>query len=626
MLIKSDANGLEITDPPKSTLAQLSFWGFKKQESGMYALQTREVSLILGKILDYFDSENLPYLLSSEALELKNKAQASVLEFSERKKQLDDFKHGKFNKEAFQEFTQFLSDNLKRRLKEHQKKSAYHLYLARNGANFSVPGSGKTTVVLSVFEKLRSEGSVDTLFVIGPPASFGPWRAEFEATMGRKPVFKILAGGDRESRSIEYYPNDKTKAELYLTSFQTVLRDQDEVVRFLASKHINAFIVVDEAHYMKRLSGNWANAVLRLASSAAVRCVLTGTPLPRSYSEVFNLFDFLWPNNKPISEAQQHTIVMYEKEKNTEQIKQILDATIGPLFYRVRKSDLNLTKPVFHEPVMLEMNPYERKIYTAIENKIRVQNTLDDIHDFDLVLRLRRGRLMRIRQAASYIALLKKSIEGYEETLYDPASDIGKFIFTYDEYERPAKLEYLLTFLKDLKKQGEKVVIWSNFLGTIGLIEKSLKAEGFNAKVITGSTPVEQMSVSEAETREQIRNEFVDPNSGLDILIANPAVCAESISLHTTCHHALYYDLSYNCAQYLQSLDRIHRVGGSENTLAHYHFLQYKDTIDEDVKISLDRKARRMSEIIDQDYAVYSLETDEDDETEAYERILSRKR
>ncbi|KKR24340.1 MAG: hypothetical protein UY78_C0007G0018 [Parcubacteria group bacterium GW2011_GWA1_53_13] len=626
MLIKSDANGLEITDPPKSTLAQLSFWGFKKQESGMYALQTREVSLILGKILDYFDSENLPYLLSSEALELKNKAQASVLEFSERKKQLDDFKHGKFNKEAFQEFTQFLSDNLKRRLKEHQKKSAYHLYLARNGANFSVPGSGKTTVVLSVFEKLRSEGIVDTLFVIGPPASFGPWRAEFEATMGRKPVFKILAGGDREARSIEYYPNDKTKAELYLTSFQTVLRDQDEVVRFLASKHINAFIVVDEAHYMKRLSGNWANAVLRLASSAAVRCVLTGTPLPRSYSDVFNLFDFLWPNNKPISEAQQHTIVMYEKEKNTEQIKQILDATIGPLFYRVRKSDLNLTKPVFHEPVMLEMNPYERKIYTAIENKIRVQNTLDDIHDFDLVLRLRRGRLMRIRQAASYIALLKKSIEGYEETLYDPASDIGKFIFTYDEYERPAKLEYLLTFLKDLKKQGEKVVIWSNFLGTIGLIEKSLKAEGFNAKVITGSTPVEQMSVSEAETREQIRNEFVDPNSGLDILIANPAVCAESISLHTTCHHALYYDLSYNCAQYLQSLDRIHRVGGSENTLAHYHFLQYKDTIDEDVKISLDRKARRMSEIIDQDYAVYSLETDEDDETEAYERILSRKR
>ncbi len=626
MLIKTDENGLEVSDPVKSTLAQLSFWDFKKQEDGSYALSTKEASLMLGKILDYFNSENLSYTLTPEAQELQNKRVAIASEFLKRKGELDDFKNGKFDKAAFQNFTNFLSENLTRTLKDHQKKSAFHLYLARNGANFSVPGSGKTTVVLSVFEKLRSEGIVDTLFVIGPPASFGPWKAEFESTLGRKPNFKILAGGDRHSRSIEYYPNDKTKAELYLSTFQTVLKDQDEVLRFLASKHINAFLVVDEAHYMKRLSGNWANAILRLASSASVRCVLTGTPLPRSYSDVFNLFDFLWPNNKPISEAEQHTIVMYEKEKKTEEIKRILDKTVGPLFYRVRKADLNLTKPVFHEPTLIEMNKHERKIYDAIENKIRAQSTLDDIHDFDLVLKLRRGRLMRLRQASSYIGLLKGSIEGYQEALYDPASDIGKFIFSYDEYERPAKLEHLISFLKTLKEQGEKVIIWSNFLGTIELIRRTLQEEGLNAKVITGSTPVEQESVSEADTREKIRNEFVDPDSGLDILIANPAACAESISLHTTCHHAVYYDLSYNCAQYLQSLDRIHRVGGSENILAHYHFLQYKDTIDEDIKASLDRKAKQMSEVIDQDYAVYAWDADEDDDITAYERILSRKR
>jgi hypothetical protein len=107
------------------------------------------------------------------------------------------------------------------------------------------------------------------------------------------------------------------------------------------------------------------------------------------------------------------------------------------------------------------------------------------------------------------------------------------------------------------------------------------------------------------------------------VLVANPAACAESISLHKTCAHAVYYDLSYNCAQYLQSLDRIHRVGGSEDKVAHYHFLQYAGSIDQDLLNNVQNKARRMSAIIDQDYPVYALDMfAADDELEAYARLF----
>ena len=82
-------------------------------------------------------------------------------------------------------------------------------------------------------------------------------------------------------------------------------------------------------------------------------------------------------------------------------------------------------------------------------------------------------------------------------------------------------------------------------------------------------------------TRARIIKEFISKDSGIDILVANPAACAESISLHKTCSSAIYYDLSYNCAQYLQSLDRIHRVGGSENKSSYYHFLQYEQSLDQ---------------------------------------------
>ncbi len=119
----------------------------------------------------------------------------------------------------------------------------------------------------------------------------------------------------------------------------------------------------------------------------------------------------------------------------------------------------------------------------------------------------------------------------------------------------------------------------------------------------------------------------MNPKSGLDILIANPAACAESISLHKTCHNAIYYDLTYNCAQYLQSLDRIHRVGGSETIEANYFFLQYENSIDQDILNNLRRKADRMSRIIDEDYRIYSLDMfdDEDEEINAYNRLFGKK-
>jgi SNF2 family DNA or RNA helicase len=612
-------------ESPKQIEGQLSFWGFLKEDSSFVLRDKRDIEVALEKLLDFLDGEEVSYVLTPQAEKLRSARQQTTQDFSARKEVLQQFKDGDFDKAMYQEFLGFLEANVPRQLKEHQKKSAYHMYLSRNAANFSVPGSGKTSVVLSVYEKLRSEGVVNTLFVVGPPASFGPWRNEFKATLGRVPEHRVLAGGDRHSRSIEYFPDKHTKAELYLTTFQTILKDQDEVIKFLDSMHVNAFVVVDEAHYMKRLNGNWSNALLRLSSFAVVRCVLTGTPIPRSYTDVFNLFEFLWPGRNPISESARFRIQEHEREKEYEKIKPILDEAIGPLFYRVRKKDLNLMPPVFHPSVKIKMNRYERLIYDTIENKIRDKEAAEDFHDFDIVMRLRRGRLIRLRQAVSYIKLLENVLDDYNEVLIDPLSDIGKYIHTYDKLERPGKLEYLLKLVEDLKGKNEKVVIWSNFLGTIELIRSTLVQNGFPAKVITGATPVEQSSVSDEETRESIRNEFVDPNSGLDILIANPAACAESISLHTTCHNAVYYDLSYNCAQYLQSLDRIHRVGGSETVVANYFFLQYEDSIDGDVKDSLDRKAQNMYAVIDQDSIIYSVDTTEDDELAAYERILSRK-
>lgn len=604
-------------------ILQITHWGFTKDlQDNTYTLIAEEVDGVLLKVIDFLEEETVPYSLSSECQSRLEILQQSINEFDGLKDAARGYKDGKFKEGEFKEFAQAVDSKIERKLKEHQLKAAFHLHLVGNGANFSVPGSGKTTVVLTNYELLKTQGKANMLFVVGPSACFAPWRTEFKLTLNRTPTYKILAGGDYSSRQNEYRALPSAAAELYLVTYQTLLRDEALIKKFLSQVGIKAYLVIDEAHYIKQIDGSWAQSVLSLAKHAVQRVVLTGTPMPRRYADVFNMFDFLWPENSPIPEETKTQIVVAEENRDYPLIKQILTNVAGPLFYRVRKKDLGLKPAVFHEPTFVEMNEHEKIIYEAIDKKIRSYSKKEYLQNIELVRNLHRGRIIRLRQCVSNVGLLSKSIDNYTEDLVGADSRLARIIYDYSSLEKPAKLERLLIFVKEFQKEKRKIVIWSNFVGTIELIQKTLEAAGHYCKSIYGKIPVEQTAFAEEETREAIRNEFVDSASGLDILIANPAACAESISLHKACQTAIYYDLSYNCAQYLQSLDRIHRVGGSEDKESHYYFLQYANTIDEDIKENLETKASRMSELIDEDFAICSLDMFEDDgDEDAFNRI-----
>lgn len=609
-------------------MSQLKFWGFVSANPNTLIFVGQNSENILVKTVNYFQKESVIFDTSENCKKILSLIFNRNNIFQEIKELGLSFKNGHFDETNFKEFNQFLVEHLPtRKLKSHQIKAAFHLYLIQNGANFSVPGSGKTSVVLSVYEKLKSEGKVNVLFIIGPPACFGPWKFEFLETLGRTPNYKILAGGDRISRKDEYFANTTNKAELYLTTYQTLINDQKEINVFFSQEGINVFLVIDEAHYIKQVNGNWSSAVLNIAKNSKYRCILTGTPIPKSFSDVYNLFDFLWPDNEPIDSNSRIKLQKLENANQIEDAKIILDSKVGPLFYRVRKEDLGLKPAIFHDPIILKMNKYEKIIYDAIDKKIRNYSLDDYLLNIDLVNRLKRGRMIRLRQSVSYMHLLSNVIENYDEDILEDTKDLRYIIQNYDELELPAKILYLKSQMLKFREQGKKAVIWTNFVGTIEKLEKYFNEDlGLYARSIYGKTLIEQTSISDERTREQIRDEFVDPTSGLDILLANPAACAESISLHKTCQNAIYYDLTYNCAQFLQSLDRIHRVGGSELQEANYFFLQYENSIDQDILNNLNKKSERMKRIIDQDYEIYSLDMfDDDDEVKAYDRLFGKK-
>lgn len=614
-----------IEDLRRYQISQIEYYGFVKEDNNLRK-QSENAKADLIKVTSYLSEEGITYELSENVYVIITDAiqkKENLLEVFIKAKQIKE--------EAvlggdFYAFKQF-AETLPRKLKSHQLKSAFHFYTLRNGANFSVPGSGKTTTILSVYEKLRTEGKCNVLFIVGPPSCFQPWQNEFIETLGRKPDSLILSGGNKSFRKSEYYRSYENTYELYLSTFHTALNDYKDIVKFFSQVNINVFLIIDEAHYIKQLGGSWANSLLEIGKKAAFKGVLTGTPIPKSYKDVFNLFDFLWEENSPLSHDDKIQINIWEKAKKNEEIKALLHAHVGSLFYRVRKKDLGLIPAIFHPPIVVKMKEVEKSIYDLVKAKIIELNQSDYFKNEDVLVKLWKGRMMRLRQSVSYPKLLLSAIEGYNEKLIDD-SDLRLKIKNYDKMEVCGKLEALNDLVLSLRKEGKKVLIWSNFIKTLQLIKSHFNSLGERAELIYGKTPVrkdDSILIYEEKTREDIRDEFLDMNSGLDILIANPAACAESISLHKSCFHAIYYDLSYNSAQYLQSLDRIHRVGGSELNEANYYFLQYEDSVDQDIKKNLEAKAQKMYDIIEEDYNIYDLdiyEEHEENEIEAYRRIF----
>jgi SNF2 family DNA or RNA helicase len=151
------------------------------------------------------------------------------------------------------------------------------------------------------------------------------------------------------------------------------------------------------------------------------------------------------------------------------------------------------------------------------------------------------------------------------------------------------KIEYICHRARQLAMEGNKVLIWSGFVRNVEVVAQRLADLG--ADYIHGG--VEAGNEEEEWTREsKVARFHKDPNAM--VLVANPAACSEGISLHTVCHHALYLDRNYNAAQFLQSADRIHRLGLPPTQKTFIEFVFSPGTIDDSVNRRLSFKIEQM--------------------------------
>ena len=134
------------------------------------------------------------------------------------------------------------------------------------------------------------------------------------------------------------------------------------------------------------------------------------------------------------------------------------------------------------------------------------------------------------------------------------------------------------------------MLIWSSFVGNLLALEKLLAPYG--PILIYGATPQEERK----EKLSQFRN-----TTESSVLLSNPQTLGEGVSLHLECHEAVYMDRSYNAGLYLQSLDRIHRLGLAKDQITNVYILQSDGTIDHRIANRLEIKIKKLAKYMNDD-------------------------
>lgn len=460
---------------------------------------------------------------------------------------------------------------------------AFYMFEMQRVSNFSVPGAGKTTMAYLVFSHVTAPeiDLVDKVVMFGPKNSFLAWKKEFGENFGSKKQLRILDVQQYNYSPIEFMA-EAGKCNLILVNYEAVAKYQDVLSRIIDNR---TMLILDEVHKIKGIESARAKSVMDVSKNAKFKYALTGTPIPNSYEDIYNLLKILYD--------EEYALYFNFRKDQLKNPNAIMMERINDLLYsfywRTTKAELQVPPANENDLRNVLANDKEQQLLNLLHRKYG--------HSvFHLYIRL--------IQFSANPSLLLKSID-YVEMYGDDADnnmnpwhevDSEKIEFTEQEIAliqsipKTSKYFEAINLARSLQQEQKQTIIWCIFVDTMLSLERDLLQYGIRAKVIYGSTKQQE--------RDAIIEQFLKKE--IDILITNPHTLGESVSLHYTCHDAIYLEYSFNLTHLLQSRDRIHRLGLKDDSYTQYYFLMLqgqpgeRNTIDERIYYRLKDKEERM--------------------------------
>lgn len=448
-----------------------------------------------------------------------------------------------------------------RTLRTFQREAVARLLFADGGANFSVPGSGKTAVAYATYAALKAQGRVHGMIVVAPPSAFEAWVEEAKACFVEGAVPHIAV------RPQVLGPGIDVVVFNYEALYDPAVRAK--IANW--SRNRRVLTVFDEAHRAKAGQGSQRGAAAaELARRSDLRTVLTGTPMPNGEPDLKAVFDLVWPGQGARLVGDGDLTRRRERA-----------------FVRVTKDDLRLPElDVRIESVALDSN--HRVLYDAMVERVA------EWSDGPAVTAADAGRaLMRLIAAATNPAAVFSPHLPFTLPADDVPASLRDLVEDPTRHVRPAKIVRAAQIVADNRARGRKTLVWSSFVANVNAIAGAL--EHHTPAVVMGSTPVDDPEAPTDRVRELDRFRH---DSDCWVLVATPQTLGEGVSLHHWCIDQVHVDRGYAAGTWLQSIDRTHRLGLPDDVNPTCTVIIARDTVDERVDQVLGDKVRAMSDAL----------------------------
>lgn len=454
-------------------------------------------------------------------------------------------------------------------LKDHQKEGVawlQHLYKSKASGCLMADdmGLGKTLQILYFIDwHSRKYANHKPYLIVAPISLLENWKNEYERFF-MQPRMKInmLTSKDVTRKFNKSIVDKMQKMDIILTNYESLRISQ---LNFCAVEF--DVVALDEAQKIKSPGTLVTNAAKALKCNFKI--AMTGTPVENSLLDLWCIMDFCVPgllgNAKAFAAQYQNPL----KKEDTDIValgNEVHDK-LGVYFMRRLKKDaakdlpdkIELKEKVF-------MPPVQKETYASVVN-----DYTSGIQPNMLVT------IMHLREVSEHPYL-------YDSTLLNHETD--------EIVETSARLQATIKFLDEIKKKGEKVIIFVERKETQKMLQKlCLERYGIITKIINGDTPsIVKRNMPNKQSRQSSIDEF-QAVDGFNVIIMSPVAAGMGLNV-TAANHVIHYSRHWNPAKENQATDRAYRIGQTKDVFVYYPMAVRADikSFDETLDDLLSRK------------------------------------
>jgi superfamily II DNA or RNA helicase len=413
-------------------------------------------------------------------------------------------------------------------------------------------GLGKTLQTLVWLSWLKANSAATRpALVICPASVVHNWRREANRFVPSLSVLILESGSARHNLRKQIPQHD-----LIVTNYALLRRDLEALQKFSFN-----VVILDEAQFIKNPDAQITQSVKQLRADQHL--ALTGTPLENRLLDLWSIVDFIQPGYLGNQQKFREKYEPRGENAGDEQriARRRLSSKLRPLMMRRMKKEVAHDLPERIEQRRdCELGEAQRKLYLAELRRSReqVMNTVAErglnrstIH----VL----AALTRLRQICCHPQLVgNDSASGKTETLFE--------------------------LLEPLMAEGQKVLLFSQFVQMLKILEKECATLQIPTHILTGET----------KDRQQVTQAFQnDPNGAVFLLSLRAAGTGLNL---TTASYVVLYDPWWNPAVEAQAIDRSHRIGQT-NTVNAYRLIA-PGTVEEKIWELQQRKAQTIADVL----------------------------